>query len=153
MARWAGRFGAASAIATLSLYAVLQSVDGVALKQAVNAWASAPEAEKAARFASAEAIRWLEWGVRSYQDFALGLALILFAVAVIRTTWLSRPIAYLMGLAGVTYLVQGWVVGSEGFSRTETIAILTAFVLDLAWMIWLVLVAWRTEDAERAPIR
>jgi hypothetical protein len=79
--------------------------------------------------------------------------LILFAVAVIRTTWLSRPIAYLMGLAGVTYLVQGWVVGSEGFSRTETIAILTAFVLDLAWMIWLVLVAWRTEDAERAPIR
>jgi len=34
-------------------------VDGVALKQAVNAWASAPDAEKAARFASAEAIRWL----------------------------------------------------------------------------------------------
>lgn len=61
-ARWAGRFGAASAVATLALYGVLQAVDGVALKQAVNAWAGAPDAEKAARFASAEAIRWLEWG-------------------------------------------------------------------------------------------
>jgi hypothetical protein len=151
MARWAGRYGAASAVAALALYGVLQAVDGVALKQAVNAWASAPEAEKTARFASAEAIRWLEWGVRSYQNFALGLALILFALAVVRTTWISRPIAYLMGLAGVAYLVQGWVVGSEGFSRTETVAILTGFVLDLAWMIWLVLVAWRPHKAEASP--
>jgi hypothetical protein len=45
-ARWAGRFGAASAVSTLALYGVLQAVDGVALKQAVNAWASAPDAEK-----------------------------------------------------------------------------------------------------------
>ena len=35
--------------ATLALYGVLQAVDGVALKQAVNVWASAPDAEKAAR--------------------------------------------------------------------------------------------------------
>jgi Domain of unknown function (DUF4386) len=147
-ARWAGRFGAASAAATLGLYGVLQAVDGVALKQAVDAWASAPDAEKAARFASAEAIRWLEWGVRSYQNFALGLALLLFAAAVVRTAWVPRPIAFLMGLSGLTYLVQGWVVGSEGFSRTETIAIVLAFVLDLAWMIWLVVVAWRMQDSE-----
>jgi len=122
-ARWAGRFGAASAVATLALYGILQAVDGVALKQAVNAWASAPEAEKAARFASAEAIRWLEWGVRSYQDFALGLALLLFAAAVVRTAWVPRPIAYLMGLSGLAYLVQGWVAGSEGFSQTQSVAI------------------------------
>ena len=147
-ATWAGRFGAASAAATLALYGVLQAVDGVALKQAVNAWASAPDAEKAARFASAEAIRWLEWGVRSYQDFALGLALLLFAAAVVRTAWVPRPIAYLMGLSGLTYLVQGWVVGSEGFSRTHTILIVLAFVLNLAWMIWLVVVAWRMQDSE-----
>src|SRR5438045_4661810 len=81
-ARWTGRFGAASAAATLPLYGVLQAVDGVALKQAVNAWASAPDAEKAVRFASAEAIRWLEWGVRSYQDVVLGLALLRCAAAV-----------------------------------------------------------------------
>src|SRR5438874_12557403 len=107
-ARWAGRFGAASAVVTLALYGALQAVDGVALKQAVNAWASAPDAEKAARFASAEAIRWLEWGVRSYQTLALGLALLLFAAAVVRTAGVLRPIAYLIGLSGVAYLGQCW---------------------------------------------
>jgi hypothetical protein len=149
-AGWAGRFGAASAAATLALYGVLQAVDGVALKQAVNAWASAPDAEKAARFASAEAVRWLEWGVRSYQNLALGLALLLFAAAVMRTAWVPRPIAHLMGLSGLTYLVQGWVVGSAGFSRTETIAIVLAFALDVVWMTWLVVIAWRQQDA-KAP--
>src|SRR5262249_32035228 len=146
--RWAGRFGAASAVAALALYGVLQAVDGVALKQAVNAWASAPDAEKAARMASAEAIRWLEWGVRSYQDFALGLALLLFAVAVARTAPVSGPTAYLIGFSGLAYVAQGWVVGSEGFSQAETISIVLAFVLDLAWMIWLVVVAWRMQDSE-----
>jgi Domain of unknown function (DUF4386) len=149
-ARWASRFGAASAVATLALYGVLQAVDGVALKQAVNAWVSAPDAEKAARFASAEAIRWLEWGVRSYQNFALGLALLLFAVAVMRTAWIPRPIVPLMALSGLSYLAQGWVVGSAGFSRAETIAIILAFVLDVAWMFWLVVVAWRMGDSQSA---
>src|SRR3954452_24463267 len=136
-ASWAGRFGAAAAVAALALYGALQAVDGVANKQADVAWANAPDAEKAARFASAEAVRWVEWGIRSYQDFALGLALLLFAAAVVRTAWIPQPIAYLMGLSGLIYLVQGWVVGSEGFSRTETIPIVLAFILNLAWMIWL----------------
>src|SRR3954470_4498910 len=71
-ASWAGRFGAASAVVALALYGALQAVDGVANKQADVAWVNAPDAEKAARFASAEAIRWVEWGMRSYHDFALG---------------------------------------------------------------------------------
>jgi hypothetical protein len=64
-----GRFGAVSAVVTLALYGVLQAADGVAPKHAVDAWVSAPDPEKAGRFASAEAIRWLEWGLRSYQSF------------------------------------------------------------------------------------
>jgi hypothetical protein len=132
---------------SLALYGGVLAVDGVALKQAVNAWASAPEAEKAARFASAEAIRWLEWGMRSYEDFALGLAVLLFAVAAARTSRIPRPIAYLMGLSGLTYLAQGWLAGSEGLSDTHTIAIVLAEVLNAGWMIWLVVVAWRTEDS------
>jgi hypothetical protein len=147
-ARWAGRFGAASAVVALALYGVLQAVDGVGNKQVDDAWVSAPHAEKAARFASAEAMRWLEWGVRSYLDFALGLALLLFAAAVVRTAGVPRQIAYLMGLSGLTYLVQGWVVGSEGFSGTHTIVILLAWALSLAWMIWLAVVAWRMQDPE-----
>jgi hypothetical protein len=145
---WAGRCGAAAAVATLALYGVVLAVDGVALKQAVNAWTSAPESEKAARFASAEAIRWLEWGMRSYENFALGLAVLLFAVAVGRTARVPWPIASLMGLSGLAYLMQGWVAGSEGFSPTHTMLIVLAEVLNLAWMIWLVVVAWRMPESE-----
>jgi hypothetical protein len=145
-ASWATRFGAASAVAALALYGALQAVDGVANKQADVAWVNAPDAEKAAFFASAEAVRWVEWGMRSYQDFVLGLALLLFAVAIAQTASIPRPIAYLMGLSGLAYLVQGWVVGSEGFSGAHTILILVAWVLAVAWMIWLVVVAWRSHD-------
>ena len=106
-ARWMGRFGAASVVAALALYGALQAVDGVANKQVDAAWVSAPDTEKAARFASAEAIRWIEWGMRSYHDFALGLALLLVAAEVMRTAGIPRPIAYLMELSGLTYLVQG----------------------------------------------
>jgi hypothetical protein len=127
------------------------AVDGVALKHAVNGWASAPEAEKSARFATAEALRWLEWGMRSYENFTLGLAVLLFAVAVVRTSWIPRPIGYLMGLSGLTYLMQGWIAGSEGFSEPHTIAIVLAEILNLAWMIWLVVGARRLPDSE-APL-
>ena len=146
-ARTAG-LGAASAVVALALYAVLQAVDGIGNKEVDDAWLSAQTAEKTARFASAEAMRWLEWGVRSYHDYALGLALLLLAAAVLRRAGISRPIAYLMGLSGLTYLVQGWVVSAEGFSQTESIAIVLAWVLSLAWMIWLVVVAWQRHSSE-----
>jgi hypothetical protein len=139
---WAVVLGAASATAALAMYGALQAVDGIALKHAVNAWARASEADRAARFASTEAIRWIEWGMRSYHNVTLGLSLLFGAVA-LRAVLLPQPIAYLMGVSGVTYLLQGWVLGSEGFSATEGYAIVAAFALDLVWMTWLVLMAWR----------
>jgi hypothetical protein len=140
---WTGRFGAAVTVATLALYGVLQAVDGVALKQAVNAWSSAPEAEKMARFASAETIRWLEWGMRSYENFAIGLALILCAAAATRT--LSRPMGGIMGLSGIAYLAQGWIAGGEGFSPAQSTAIIAGWALSLLWMIWLAAISARAD--------
>lgn len=147
------RLGAVSAAVTLGLYCVLQAVDGVALKQAVDAWSAAPEAEKAARFASAEAIRWVEWGARSYQSFMFGLTLILLGSAAAAAARLPRALGYLMGLSGVACLVQGWVLGSEGFSATNTSAILAGYVLILAWISWLVVLAWRTKTSSEPPAR
>jgi hypothetical protein len=152
-AAWVARLGAVSAAVALGLYGLLQAVDGVALKQAVDAWAGAPEAETAARFASAETIRWVEWGARSYQCFMFGLTLILLGSTVALTARLPRALGYLMGLSGLAHIVQGWVLGSEGFSATNTSAILAGYVLILAWISWLVVVAWRAKESLRAPTR
>ena len=65
----------------------------------------------------------------------------LSGIAVAGTDRIPRPIAWLMGLSGLTYLAQGWVVGTEGFSPTMSNAIVLAWVLGLAWMTWLALVA------------
>ena len=81
---------------------------------------------------------------------ALGLALLLLAAAVARTAGLPRPIAYLMGLSGLTYLTQGWVAGTDGFTRTHDALIVLAWVLNLAWMIWLAVVARRTQNLRSA---
>jgi hypothetical protein len=145
VAGWLSRFGAAAAVTTLTLYAALQAVDGVALKQAVTAWANAPEAEQAGRFAAAEAIRWLEWGMRGYQDFALGAALLLFAGAMATTRWLPRALGPVVGLSGLAYLAQGWIAGTEGFSPAQSVAIVLGWGSCLVWIVWLAVAAWRLE--------
>lgn len=131
----------ASALAgvALALYAALQAVDGVGNQQVDAAWTHASAADKPARFASAEAMRWLEWGMRSYHDYALGLTLILFAVAAAALARGAFPkrVAWLMGATGLTYLAQGWVVGTDGFSATDSILIVVAWALSLGWTGWL----------------
>jgi hypothetical protein len=135
----AARVGVVLAGVALGLYAVLQAVDGVGNSQVDAAWANASTADKPARFASAEAMRWLEWGVRSYHDYALGLTLILLALvaAVVRPPVVHQGVAWLMCLSGVAYLAQGWVVGAQGFSSANTTLIVLVWALSLAWMAWL----------------
>jgi hypothetical protein len=87
--------------------------------------------------------------MRSYENFTLGLSMLLFAVAIARAAPIPRAIACLMGLSGVAYLLQGWVAGSEGFSETHTIAIVTTEALNLAWMVWLLVFSRTTE--KRSP--
>ena len=144
-------FGVALSVAALALYGALQAVDGVALKQTVNAWAAATDAEKAARFASAESIRWLEWGMRSYQDVAMGLALILLAF-VMRRAGLSGMMALLTVVSGLALLAQGWIAGTDGFTSAQSMAIIVGWVASLAWMVWLAMSAWVAASAgDREP--
>jgi hypothetical protein len=145
---WVGRFAAVSVVVALALYGVVQAVDGVALKHAVDAWANAPEAEKATRFANAETVRWLEWGANQYQIFMFAVALILLATVIVGTARVPKAIGYLMGLAAIPMLVQSLVIGTEGFSVPLLAGSLSAVALPLmlAWSIWLLIVAWRMKE-------
>ncbi|MDQ0673148.1 hypothetical protein QFZ36_000709 [Pseudarthrobacter siccitolerans] len=144
---WTARIGALAAATALGLYAALQAVDGVALKQAVDAWAASGEPEKAARFATAEGIRWLEWGMRSYQSFLLGTALILLGIVIAARRPVSRIIGLLMALSGLAYLAQGWIIGEVGFSAINSLPTLTGIVATVIWTIWLAVSAWRMKGA------
>ena len=148
---WVGRLAAALAVAALALYGALQAVDGIALKHAVVAWTNAPKAEKATRFASAETVRWLEWGLNGYQLFTFALVLILLASVIVGTARVPRAIGYLMGLAAIPMLVQSWVVITEGFSVPLLAGSLStvALPLMLAWSIWLLIVAWRMKEPDQ----
>ena len=148
---WLGFFGAVATGVALALYGFEQAVDGVANKQAEVAWVSAPAAEQGARFASAQALRWLEWGAASYHDFTLGLALVLFAIVIVWTARVKRPIGSLMGVSGLAFLVAGWVFGAQGFSAvTGGVSEAAGYTFLLALTIWLLIVAWRRKEAVQA---
>jgi hypothetical protein len=75
-------FGFVAVVLTADAFTMLQAVDGVALKWAVDTWASAPVEQKADAFAAAEAVRWTEYALQSFSNILLGLTLILYGVAI-----------------------------------------------------------------------
>jgi hypothetical protein len=121
LSAWAMRFGAVSASVALALYGILQAVDGVALKQAVDAWFTAPDAEQAARFASAETMRWLEWGVRSYYSFLLGVALMLFGTAGLTPFWWTDRLGGLPSLLVMRFEVDRAKVAQCGMASAPVV--------------------------------
>ena len=58
-----------------------------------------------------------------------------------------------MGLSGLAYIVQGWVLGSEGFSATNRVPTLLGNILVLILSIWFLIVAWRTKESVKAATR
>lgn len=148
------RFGRGAAGVALTLTAVRFAVDGVVLKRTVDAWVIAPEADKAARFANAETVRWLEEAAISYQGIMLGLTLILLAVLIVWTARVPWPIGLLFGLGGAGYLVAGWIVGVAGFAPQGALPTSIGQFLPVVAAVYLLIVAWRmpsstaTRDAE-----
>ncbi len=126
------RLTAGAAAATAALIAVNMAVDGVALKNAVDAWAAAPEQERAARFAAAEVVRWLEWGANSFFQILLGSTLVLSGVAISRTALARRWLGWVAVAAGVCLIAGGVLVGHSGFTGSPTNLIAYALFLVAA---------------------
>jgi hypothetical protein len=150
---WAARIGAVLGAVSLALYGVLQAVDGIGNKQVDQAWVNASSAQEPGRFASAEAMRWLEWGVSSYHAYTVGLSLLLLggAATTVRAATLPRAVPYLVVVTGIVYLAEGWVAGSQGFNGAHSILIIASWVLSLVWMGWLTVTTWRTPDTTAPP--
>ena len=113
--------GLALAIMTASAFAVLQAVDGIAQKRAVDSWVAAPPEEKAIPFRVAEGIRFIEYGTNSIFRILQGTVAVIFGVAIVKSKILSKWIGGAGVVTGVVTIYAGLEVAYLGFGGLTTI--------------------------------
>jgi hypothetical protein len=139
-AAWA-RLATAAAITAAAAYGVLQVVDGVALKRAVDAWEAAPTGEKSAAFTAAQIVRWTEYGLNGLTFSLVGLTLVLTGVAVLLGDRFPRWLGAWAVAAGIGYAVKGLGVAYNGFAAS--LPGLVALALFGTWITTMVVLMWR----------
>src|SRR5215210_7322149 len=144
-------FGFAAAVTTAASFTVLQAVDGIALKQAVDAWVSAPVDQETAAFAAAEAVRWTEIGINSLSFFLSGLTLFLYGLAIGFGIVYPRWVGWIALVSGGALMYHGAVVVSyQGFG--PSIPNLVGLVLLALWAFIMAVLMWRN-SSRRLPAR
>jgi hypothetical protein len=125
--------GLALAIMTASTFAVLQAVDGIAQKRAVDSWIVAPPEEKVVNFGVAEGIRFIEYGTNSIFRILQGTVAIIFGVAIVK----SKPLSKWIGVTGVALgavtIYGGLEVAYLGFGGLTTI-ISISMIIYFIWV-------------------
>jgi hypothetical protein len=138
---------AGTIVAASATWAVLQAVDGVTLKQAVDAWADASGTEKATRFADAETVRWAEWGLQSYFRVLLGVGLLLLGAAAVVSRLMPTWLGVLLVVAGLLSVVVGVSVAYAGLESDFQDAVgIVLQVVFLAFIVGLLVVGRRAQE-------
>jgi hypothetical protein len=141
-------FGFAAAVTTAASFTVLQAVDGITLRYAVDAWASAPAPQKAAAFAAAEVARWTEIGMNSLSYFLAGLTLFLYGLAIALGRVYPRWVGLMAVLSGAASMYNGAVVVAyEGF--VPSIVKLVGLLLLAVWAFVMAAFMWRNGSRRR----
>jgi hypothetical protein len=138
------RFGLAAAVTTGATFTILQAVDGIALKRAVDAWVSAPPDHQVAAFAAAEAIRWIEIGINSLSFSLLGLTLLLFGISIALSSVYPRWVGVIAAAAGVANLIRGVEGSYQGF--VPSVVALVGLALLAVWVLIMVVLLWRVSS-------
>jgi hypothetical protein len=141
-------FGFAAAVATAPSFTVLQAVDGVTLRYAVDNWVSAPASEKTAAFAAAEVARWTEIGMNGFSFFLAGLTLLIFGLAIALGRVYPRWVGLIALISGAALMYDGAVVVSyEGF--VADIVKLVGLLLLAIWAFIMAFLMWRNGSRRR----
>jgi hypothetical protein len=142
-------FGLVAAILVAGSFAILQAVDGIALKIAVDTWYAIPpssaadsEEEKAIAFRVAEGIRWTEIGINSYNRILQGVVALIFGVAIAKSALLSRWIGGVGIFAGAATVIAGVGVAYVGFAPLPVMGDVST-VISFAWIAILGIFMWR----------
>jgi hypothetical protein len=130
--------GFAVAIMTASVIAILQAVDGIALKMAVDSWTAAPAEEKAITFRVAEGIRWIEYGTNSIFRILQGTVAIIFGLAIAKSMLLTRWIGGGGVIVGAISIIAGIEVAYVGFGYTNFIGV--RGISMIIYFIWVAII-------------
>jgi Domain of unknown function (DUF4386) len=143
--------GLVIAVVTASTFAILQAVDGIALKRAVDTWYAAAdgEEEKAIAFRVAEGTRWIEIGINSINRILQGAATVIFGVAIAKSTLLNRGIGVFGVFAGASTIIAGISVAYVGFSSSQAVLGDVSTVTSFAWIAILGIFMWRKTMAKK----
>jgi hypothetical protein len=141
-------FGLAAAVTAAASFTVLQAVDGIALKRAVDAWASAPADQESAAFAAAEAIRWIEIAMNCLSYFLAGLSLFLYGVVIALGAVYPRWAGLIVVVSGVALMYNGVIeVAYEGF--VPSIIKVVGLALLALWAFVMAVLMWRNGSRRR----
>ncbi|HJU35466.1 MAG TPA: hypothetical protein VJ695_10120 [Nitrososphaera sp.] len=144
--------GLATTIAAGSALVVLQAIDGIALKMAVDSWYAVPAAdgeEKAIAFRVAEGIRWIEIAANSLFRILQGSVGVIFGVTILASGILHRWIGALGVFAGVATIILGVRVAYVGFATVGSIEDTISTWTYLAWVVILGIFMWRETTAKK----
>ena len=141
-------FGFAAAVATAASFTVLQAVDGITLRYAVQNWVSVPAPQKTAAFAAAEVARWTEIGMNALSYFLAGLTLLIFGLAITLGRVYPRWVGLIAVVSGAAFVYDGVVVVAyEGF--VADIVKLVGLLLLAVWAFVMAALMWRTGSRRR----
>jgi hypothetical protein len=138
---------AGAIIASGGTWTALQAVDGVTLKQTVDAWVATSGTDKATRFADAETVRWIEWALQSYFRVLLGVAFLLVGAAAVVSRLVRSWLGVLLMVGGMLSLALGFSVGYEGLESGFQDVVGIAFQLVvLIFVVGLLVVSRRVRE-------
>ena len=113
----------------------------------VDTWAAAAEANKAAVFQAAFAVRQIEVGLAAIVSLLFGTTVTLYGIAFVVDRSLPRWLAWLAIVGGVPTAVAGVVMAHTGFSSLAMAISMPASSLILLWMTALGVMIWRHTGA------
>ena len=131
---WLARLGVHTAVAALAATAILQAVDGVALKAMVDVLASAGPDQKQSSHLAALAVRQIEIGTAGSTAILFGAAVVLLAIAVVMSVKYPNWLGWLGVAGGIGTIAGGILCAFTGFSKIEMNVAMPSNLMLVIWM-------------------
>jgi Domain of unknown function (DUF4386) len=139
---WA-RVGVVGVAASVAAAAVLQAVDGVALKVMVDRWARASAEDRSRAFEGAFAVRQIEIGAASLLSILFGITIAVFGIALLQSRRFPPWLGWVGLLGALGIIAAGIVQAHTGFSALAMMLSMPASFVLLFWAILVGRSLWR----------